>query len=218
MALFDTWLKSNKKQIAILERESPLRNELFWRILIFAIAALALQFGLLWWAGVRVWGHGSYLFGSLPFSIALLLVAIVVRKRYPPLALAPLFFAIVSTVVLPIEQAAKGLYEYPEFSGALLLTILLSGLMMGNRLYASGLPSASCFSSPRPRLAGKPMHFGICCSWQLAGWSRCIRAICSGYSRSAAPPRSSSETRLSPSARVSHGTFMIRWRKVSPAS
>lgn len=131
MTFFETWLKSNGKQIAILEREAPLRNELFWRILIFAVAALVLQVGLLWWAGVRLWGHGSYLFGSLPFSAALLLIAIVVRKRFPAYALGPLFFAIVSTIVLPIEQAAKGLYEYPEFSGALLLTILLSGLMMG---------------------------------------------------------------------------------------
>jgi signal transduction histidine kinase len=131
VAFLDTWLKGNRKQIAIQEREAPLRNELFWRILIFAVAALVLQFGLLWWAGVRVWGHGSYLFGSLPFSGALLLVAILVRKRFSPYALGPLFFAIVSTVVLPIEQAAKGVYEYPEFSGALMLTILLSGLMMG---------------------------------------------------------------------------------------
>lgn len=140
MGFFDTWLKGNRKHIAVQEREAPLRNELFSRILIFAIAALALQFGLLWWAGVRVWGNGSYLFGSLPFSGALLLVAILVRKRFPSYALGPLFFAIVSTVVLPIEPAAKGLYEYPEFSGALLLTILLSGLLMGKsfvRLWTS---------------------------------------------------------------------------------
>jgi len=132
VAFFDTWLKSNGKQIAVLEREAPLRNELFWRILIFAVGILTLQVGLLWWAGVRfVWGRDSYQFGSFPFSGALLLIAVLIRKRFPSYALGPLFFAIVSTVVLPVEQAAKGLYDYPEFSGALLLTILLSGLLMG---------------------------------------------------------------------------------------
>jgi signal transduction histidine kinase len=130
VAFFEDWLKHNRKQIAVQEREAPLRNELFSRILIFAIAALAIQIGLLWWAGIREWGH-SIQFGSVFFSAALLLVAIFMRKRFPPFALPPLFFAIVSTVVLPIEPAAKGLFEYPEFSGALVLTILLSGLMMG---------------------------------------------------------------------------------------
>ncbi len=135
VAFFETWLKSNKKQIAIQEREAPLRNELFWRILIFAAGALALELGLLWSVGIRGWGHnfgfGSFIFGSSIFSGVLLLAAILTRKRYPPFALAPLFFAIASIVVLPIEQAAKGLYEYPQFSGALVLTILLSGLLMG---------------------------------------------------------------------------------------
>jgi signal transduction histidine kinase len=33
--------------------------------------------------------------------------------------------------MLPIAPAAKGLYEYPQFGGELVLTILLSGLLMG---------------------------------------------------------------------------------------
>lgn len=124
MAFFDTWLKLNRNQIAEHEREAPLRNELFLRILFFAAGALTLQVGLLWWMGIREWLH-------ILFPGALLLAAVLTRKWYPPLALPPLFFAIVSIVVLPVEQAAIGLYEYPEFGGALLLTILLSGLMMG---------------------------------------------------------------------------------------
>jgi signal transduction histidine kinase len=36
-----------------------------------------------------------------------------------------------STVVLPIVGAHEGHYEYPQYGGALVLTILLSGLLMG---------------------------------------------------------------------------------------
>ena len=122
MAFFDFWLKLNRKQIAEKEREAPLRNELFLPILFFAAGALTLQVGLLWWMGIRERQH-------ILFPSALLLGAVLTRKWRPPLALPPLFFAIVSIVVLPV--AAIGLYKYPEFGGALLLTILLSGLMMG---------------------------------------------------------------------------------------
>jgi len=130
VTLIDTWLKTNRKQIAVQEREAPLRNELFWRILIFAAGGLALELGLLWQVGIRGWGN-NFGFGSFIFSGVLLLAAILTRKWHPPFALGPLFFAIISIVVLPIQQAAKGLYEYPQFSGALVLTILLSGLLMG---------------------------------------------------------------------------------------
>jgi signal transduction histidine kinase len=129
VAFLEAWLKGNRKQIAIQEREAPLRHELFSRILIFAIVALALQVGLLWWAGIRELGQ-NFEFGSLIFSGALLLAAVLTRRRFPPFALVALFGAIVSTVMLPIAMA-KGRYEYPEFSGALMLTILLSGLLMG---------------------------------------------------------------------------------------
>jgi signal transduction histidine kinase len=124
VAFFDTWLKINRKQIAMNEREAPLRNELFLRILFFAVGAYILHIGLLWSMRIRDWPN--FLFPS-----ALFLAAVLARKWRPPLALPPLFFAIISTVVLPVEPAARSLYEYPEFGGALLLTILLSGLMMG---------------------------------------------------------------------------------------
>ena len=124
VAFFDSWLKLNRKQIAVGEREAPLRNELYSRILFFAVGALALQFGLLWRIGMLEWEHSI-------FPGALLLAAFLTRKRVPSFALMAVFCAIAATVVVPISGAAKGLYEYPQFSGALLLTILLSGLLMG---------------------------------------------------------------------------------------
>jgi len=122
--VFENWLKLNRKRIAVGEREAPLRNELFSRILFFTVAALALQFGLLWRVGMREWEHSV-------FPGALLLAAFLTRKRVPPFALMTLFGAFVSTVILPIYPAAQGLYEYPQFGGELVLTILLSGLLMG---------------------------------------------------------------------------------------
>ncbi len=144
MAFLDTWLKSNKKQITTWEREAPLRNELFSRILVFAVAALALQFGLLLRIGMREWEHSI-------FPGALLLAAVLMRKRYPAFALGPLFFAIVSIVVLPLVQTSKGLYEYPQFSGALILTILLSGLLMGKSyvLFWTFICVMAQFAAPR---------------------------------------------------------------------
>jgi signal transduction histidine kinase len=127
----NAWLKLNKRQIAIQEREAPLRSELFSRVVIFAITTLALQLAFLWWAGFRDWGRGSPVVGSLIFSGALLLAAGLMRKRLPPVAVMFLFFAIASTVVAPVSSAVKGSYEYPQFSGELALTILLSGLLVG---------------------------------------------------------------------------------------
>ena len=124
MALFDTWLKLNRKQFAEQALEAPLRNELFSRILFAAVAILALQLGLLLWVGMNQWVHCI-------FPSVSLLVAFLTRKRAPPFALMALFIAFAATAILPIYSAARGLYEYPQFTGALILTILLSGLLMG---------------------------------------------------------------------------------------
>ncbi len=154
-----------------------------------------------------------------PFSGALLLVAILVRKRFPPYALAPLFFAIVSTVVLPIEQAAKGVYEYPEFSGALMLTILLSGLMMGKSFVRLWTTLCIMFQFAAPVSSWKTDALWdllyVAAGWLVTQYSWHLERLNLAVT---APPRSSSATRLSPNARVSRGTSMIRWRKVSPAS
>jgi signal transduction histidine kinase len=162
VALFDTWLKLNRKQIAVGEREAPLRNELFSRILVFAVAALALQFGLLWRIGMQEWAH-SILPG------ALLLAAFLTRKRVPAFALGALFMGFVSTVILPIEPAARGLSAYPQFSGALILTILLSGLLMGKSyvLFWTAICVMAQFAAPRSSWSANAL-------WDLvyvaAGW------------------------------------------------
>ncbi len=162
MALFDTWLKLNRKQIAVGEREAPLRNELFSRILVFAVAALALQFGLLRRIGMQEWAHSS-------FPGALLLVAFLTRKRVPAFALGALFMGFVSTVILPIEPAARGLSAYPQFSGALILTILLSGLLMGKSyvLFWTAICMMAQFAAPRSSWSANAL-------WDLvyvaAGW------------------------------------------------
>ena len=124
MALFDNWLKLNRKHIAEQALEAPLRNQLFSPILWAAVAILALQLGLLLRVGMNQWAHCI-------FPGVSLLVAFLTRKQTPPFALMALFVAFAATAILPISSAARGLYEYPQFTGALILTILLSGLLMG---------------------------------------------------------------------------------------
>jgi signal transduction histidine kinase len=133
-AIINAWLKLNNRQIAVAEREAPLRNELYTRILIFAVGLLALQFGLLWLAGIREWGHSPFGFRFLTgFPAGFLLVTALARKRLRPLALAGVFGAIAMIVTLPVAPAAlpNPVYEYPQYGGALVLTILLSGLLVG---------------------------------------------------------------------------------------
>jgi signal transduction histidine kinase len=132
--IINAWLKLNKRQIATAEREAPLRSELYTRILIFAVGLLALQFGLLWWAGIREWGHSPFGFRFLTaFPAGFLLVTALARKRLRPLAFAGVFGAIAMILTLPVAPTAlpNPTYEYPQFSGALVLTIILSGLLMG---------------------------------------------------------------------------------------
>ena len=124
------WTMLNKKQIGVQEREAPLRDELYTRLLIFAVALLALQFALLWWEGIRAWGRGPVGFAFLTvFPAAYLLAAFLTRKH--PFRFAGLFTAIVLTVTLPIAPASVQAFPFPQFGGALLLTILLSGLLVG---------------------------------------------------------------------------------------
>jgi signal transduction histidine kinase len=124
------WTKLNKKQIGVQEREAPLRDELYTRLLIFAVALLALQFALLWWEGIRAWGRGPVGFAFLTaFPAAYLLAAFLARRH--PFRFAGLFTAIVLTVTLPIAPASVQAFPYPQFGGALILTILLSGLLVG---------------------------------------------------------------------------------------
>jgi len=132
--IINGWLKLNKKQIATAEREAPLRNELYTRILIFAIGLLALQFGLLWWGGIREWGHSPLGFRFLTaFPAGFLLVTALARKGLRPLAFAGVFGAIAMILTLPVAPTAlpNPIYEYPQYGGALVLTIILSGLLLG---------------------------------------------------------------------------------------
>jgi signal transduction histidine kinase len=132
--IINAWLKLNKRQIATAEREAPLRNELYTRILIFAVGLLALQFGLLWWAGIREWGHSPFGFRFLTaFPAGFLLVTALARKRLRPLTFAGVFGAIVMILTLPVAPTAlpNPIYEYPQYGGALVLTIILSGLLLG---------------------------------------------------------------------------------------
>ncbi len=134
--IFKSWMKINKKQIAVQEREAPLRDELYTRLLVFAVVALALQFGLLWWEGVRGWGDRNGAFGYeflTAFPAAYLLAGFLARKRFPPFAIVALFAAVVLTVTLPIARASlpSASFQYPQFGGALMLTILFSGLLVG---------------------------------------------------------------------------------------
>ena len=132
--IINAWLKLNKRQIATAEREAPLRNELYTRILIFAVGLLALQFGLLWWAGIREWGHSPFGFRFLTaFPAGFLLFTALARKRLRPLAFAGVFGAIAMILTLPVAPTAlpNHVYEYPQYGGALVLTILLSGLLVG---------------------------------------------------------------------------------------
>jgi len=128
----DSWTKINKKQIGVQEREAPLRDELYNRLLLFAVAALALQFGLLWWEGIRAWGTqpGKFGFAFLTvFPAAFLLAGVLARKH--PFRFAGLFSSIVLIATLPNAPASLQTFEYPQFGAALILTILISGLLVG---------------------------------------------------------------------------------------
>jgi len=132
--IFKAWMKINRKQIGVQEREAPLRNELYTRLLLFAVTALALQFGLLWWEGIRGWGnrHGAFGYAFLTaFPAVYLLAGFLSRKRFPPFAFVGLFAAIALAVTLPMAAAPLGTFQYPQFGGALVLTILISGLLVG---------------------------------------------------------------------------------------
>jgi signal transduction histidine kinase len=124
------WTALNKKQIGVQEREAPLRDELYTRLLLFTVALLALQFGLLWWEGIRGWGHGPFGFAFLTaFPAGYLVAAFLARKH--PFRFAALFTVIVLTITLPIAPASRETFQYPQFGGALILSILLSGLLVG---------------------------------------------------------------------------------------
>jgi signal transduction histidine kinase len=124
------WAALNKKQLGVQEREAPLRDELYTRLLLFTVALLALQFGLLWWEGIRGWGHGPFGFAFLTaFPAGYLVAAFLARKH--PFRFAALFTVIVLTVTLPIAPSSRETFQYPQFGGALILTILLSGLLVG---------------------------------------------------------------------------------------
>jgi signal transduction histidine kinase len=124
------WTALNKKQLGVQEREAPLRDELYTRLLLFTVALLALQFGLLWWEGIRGWGHGPFGFAFLTaFPAGYLVAAFLARKH--PFRFAALFTVVVLTVTLPIAPSSSETFQYPQFGGALLLTILLSGLLVG---------------------------------------------------------------------------------------
>ena len=134
MGILDTWLKLNSKQIRRQEVEAPLRAGLYARLLIFAVAALALQFTLLWWEGIREWGNRPGRFGFLfltVFPAVFLAASFLSRKKTPPFAPVGLFTGIVLTATLPIAPASLQTFSYPQFGGTLILTILLSGLLVG---------------------------------------------------------------------------------------
>jgi hypothetical protein len=109
---------------------------LYTRVAVFAVAALALQFGLLWWEGIRSWGkqdghaNSGFAFVTL-FPALYLLAGLLSRKRYPPFAPIGIFTGIVLLVTLPISPSAMLHFPYPQFGGALILTILLAGLLVG---------------------------------------------------------------------------------------
>ena len=124
------WRALGKKQMGVQEREAPLRDELFTRLLVFAVALLVLQVGLLWWEGIRGWGPGPFGFAFLTvFPAVYLLTGYLTRKH--PFRFASLFTAIALTVTLPLAPTARETFQYPQFGGALILTILLSGLLVG---------------------------------------------------------------------------------------
>jgi signal transduction histidine kinase len=135
-SIFEHWTKINRKQIHKQELEAPLRDDLYTRVAVFAVAALALQFGLLWWEGIRSWGkqdghaNSGFAFVTL-FPALYLLAGLLSRKRYPPFAPIGIFTGIVLLVTLPISPSAMLHFPYPQFGGALILTILLAGLLVG---------------------------------------------------------------------------------------
>jgi len=129
-----SWRAFQQQQLGKQDREAPLRGELLNRIFVFATAALVLQFGLLWWEGVRGWvtGHGQFGYTFLTaFPAAYLLAGFLSRKRIQPFSFAGVFTSICLMVTLPIAPASLQSFQYPQMGGALMLTIMLSGLLVG---------------------------------------------------------------------------------------
>ena len=109
---------------------APLRAELFRQILIVAFSALAIQGGLLLWAGIDT---GQFLFITGMPAVWLVAAAIYQRKEAPAgkkavFARAALFAGIVEIVALPTVR-----YSYPQYGGVMLLTIVLAGLLISQK-------------------------------------------------------------------------------------
>src|SRR6185312_14295630 len=84
--------------------------------------------------GIREWGHSPFGFRFLTaFPAGFLLVTALARKGLRPLAFAGVFGAIAMILTLPVAPTAlpNPIYEYPQYGGALVLTIILSGLLLG---------------------------------------------------------------------------------------
>lgn len=160
VAFFDTWLELNRKQILAHEREAPLRNELFLRILFFTVGALALQCVLLWSTGIKD-GRYSFMPGVL------LLAAILTHKRVPPFAFGALFFSLVLTITLP---ASRGPVDYPQYGAATVLTILVAGLLFG-RSSLWGWTAFACLTRASViATAGWTTYWGWCAVYIASAW------------------------------------------------
>src|SRR5262245_46710446 len=120
-----------------LERALPLRLQLFRPVLALAVAALVLQAGLLLWAGVKPDRPGLVFTTLFPAAWFVAAILANTQKELRAFALAAVFTGLALTAILPIVQ-----HEYPQYGGAVVLTIVLSGLLIGE--FYVGVWTAVC--------------------------------------------------------------------------
>ena len=167
---FKSWYaKEMSKRRSIRERQvhmETLRAEMLPPILAVSFAALMLQAALFVWAGVpksTFFPSGTTVFPALCLLFSAASLRWGGKKWRTQIAIAALFVGIAFAVTWSQAALLKPGYGYPQYGGLLILTIMLSGLLIGE--FYVGIWTFICCVS---------LQFAVMesSSWQVnAGWS-----------------------------------------------
>ena len=221
------WAKELAKRQSIRDRMvhlEILRAQMLPPILAVSAVTLAVQAVLFIRAGIpksTFFPSGTTIFPAACLLISAASLRWGKKKWRTGFAISGLFIAIAFAATWSQAALLKSPSNgYPQYGGVLILTIMLSGLLIGE-FYVGVWTFICCVSLQFAIMesSGWRVNAGWSAVYVAAAWlviqfsrqlERCLKRIAS--------PKSGSATRLSPSAPVSRATSMIRWRKDSPAS
>jgi signal transduction histidine kinase len=186
MAVIKDWMESKRlekqKQRERLAHLAPLRTELtrsvlkIWGFALPAVAALII------WAGwpldgpVLIFALLAIVYPALTLSVAIVFLRKGGSTKRSDFATAMLFqsivFAAAFSEAVVIKSAGKGFVEgYPQYGGVLILTILLSGLLVGE-FYVGAWTLICCLSLQFAMHAEAPwsVNVGWAATYVAAGW------------------------------------------------